>query len=155
MRRVLGIVISGFVWFCVLLWMQVVAPPWLALAGLLIWLRTEQWYVRAGAVVILGIGWSVSVGSSPVWGMLCLAGLLWLEKLLTTVLSDIRWRIWVIAGLVSLVWSLILGITWTAAVFGWWVVQGVVIGCILRFFPQLLQFNTKKITFRQPHQDSL
>lgn len=116
-----------------LLWLQVVAPPWLALFGLLIWFRNEVWYLRVSILLSLGLLWSVSAGVSPVWGMLTLALLLWGDKTLRKFMHDKRWRIWIASGSASIFWAEVADVSWSAGVLLWWLAQGVLAWFLLRF----------------------
>ncbi len=124
--------------FCLiaLVWLQVLAPPWLALFLILIWFRKEVWYVRASAILLLGVLWSAAAGISGVWGIGLLALLFWIEKLSERFFQDGRWRIWLAAGVISVLWSWPVGMSWSALVGIWWLVQGVVAGLIIRSFRQ-------------------
>lgn len=106
------------------LWLQVIAPPWLCFFGLLVWFRKTAWQWRATCMVLFGILWSISAGVSPVWGVSVLAVLFWGDQVFKGVVYDRRWRMWLVAGITSVVWSWMMSVSWSTGVFFWWAVQG-------------------------------
>lgn len=136
MRKGWNLLFTSLFCLAALLWLQVVAPPWLALFAILVWLSKETWYVRASAMFGLGLLWSAGAGISGVWGILVLALLFWLEKVGARTIHDKRWRIWLVAGVVSVVWSWLAGVSWNIGVVLWWLIQGGIAGFILRSFRQ-------------------
>lgn len=149
MVKILRMIVLALFWLVVGCWLLVVAPPWLAFVGILVWLKDEQtWWLRAAIPCVLGLAWSLASGFSPILGVSFLLLMFWTEQLSRGWLTDLRWRILIISGLSSLCWAGLAQMNWTLGILLWWMMQGVVARWVLGKW--LHPLHPERVLFREP-----
>lgn len=127
--------------------LQIVAPPWLAMGGLLIFLRSKHWLQRSVLASSVTLLWSVAVGMSPILGVVLGIIMFWADDLLNGVIPDLRWRLLLVSAVGSLLWGVGCGTNWTLGVLCWWLAQGLLLRLLMRIFKHDRSMTS---VFREP-----